>query len=767
MEKKVVYLSEGRIKCFLEKNLLKMKLTILCLLLSFAQLLASKGFSQSQAKLTLNLENVRLEEVLLRIEEQSNLYFIYNREVVDVNRKVNVSYNDAEVKKVLAELFRETGVEYEIRGSHIILKGNSDQSGQKKVTGMVSDSNGQPLPGVTVIIKGTAFGTVTGKDGDFLLTNIREDAILVFSFVGMKSQEIPVAGKTSFNIKMLEETIGLEEVVAIGYGTMKKTDLVNSVTNIESDRLIKRPVSNVQQTLQGLAPGVTVLDLGGAPGRSEATIRVRGITTFNINKASSAYGGYELTKNAPLIIIDGIEQNLSQFNPDEIESVSVLKDASSTAIYGSRATNGVILISTKRAKEDKLEINYHGYFGIQQTINRPKMMGLEDYMRLQVAAYTNSGAALPAKFSEESIQTWVNATDREKYPLPNTFYDAVFSPAPQHNHSFSVAGGNNLIKTRISARFMDQDGIAPKYRQTIKELKLTSDLKASEKFSFSVDVNYRNNYSTTPMVEPFQNILHGSLWAYPKYSDGSYGLSSQGNNPLMFAEKSGISARTSDNLVANLRAEWQITDGLKLSTQYGYIVENIMAKNHTNSYTNTDKNTGITKTVANNNLTEVRNTLKENTWINLLTFEKQFGSHSLNALAGYSEILNKQTFLSAYRERFYNNDIQSINQGTNDGTKNNNGYDAEYALRSYFGRINYIFDNKYLFEANGRYDGSSKFIGGKRYSFFPSLSAGWRVSEENFWSGLENVVNNFKVRASWGKPGISRLDYIATILHWY
>lgn len=743
-------------KILWESKLCKvMKTTLFLILLAISQVIAVGTYSQN-TRISLNAKNTTIRDVLAEIENKSDFFFMFDATKVNLDQKVEISAENQLITVILNELFKNVGISYSINNRQIAL--NSSQisylaNQPLKISGKVTDTSGAGLPGVSVVVKGTTSGTITDTNGNYLLSNIPENGTLQFSFVGMKGQEIEVEGRTTINITLAEETFGIDEVVAIGYGTMKKVDLTSSVSTIPAERLLDRPVSNVQQALQGLAPGVTVLDLGGAPGRSVAEIRVRGITTFNINNTSSTYGGYDLSKNAALVIVDGIEQGLNSINPDEIESISVLKDASSTAIYGSRATNGVILITTKRAKVNMLQVSYNGYYAIQQSINQPRMMGLEDYMRLQVAAYTNSGAALPAKYTEESIQTWVSATDREKYPLPNTWYETVLKSAPQHNHSFAVSGGNEFVKTRVSTRLMNQDGIAANYSQKLREIKLSSDIKASQNLTFTTDLNYRNNYSTVPMVEPFQTILHASLWAVPRYADGTYGLSSQGNNPLMYAEKSGISALTVEHLIANFKAEWEIIGGLKFSSQYGVQAGNTMAKNHTNAYVNTDKTTKITKIVANNSLSEVRNTLREYTWINLLTYEKSFEKQEVRVLAGYSEIMNKQTFLSAYRERFYNNDIQSISQGTNDGTKSNSGNDAEFALRSYFGRINYIFENKYLFEANGRYDGSSKFVGDKRYSFFPSFSAGWRISQENFWEVIKPVINDLKFRASWGNQG--------------
>ncbi len=629
-------------------------------------------------------------------------------------------------------------------------------SAQTKVTGtIINASDRSPVAGASVSVKGTTRGTNTDAAGKFSI-DARTGEIIVVTSVGYSPYETKLGKSASLDISLESSTSELSSVVVVGYGTQKKTSLTNSVVQISGGDLTRRPVSNVQQSLQGLAPGITVLDRGGSPGRSNATIRVRGITTFNINSASTS--GYDLGKNDALVIVDGIEQRLTDINPDDIESVSVLKDASSTAIYGSRATNGVILITTKRAKGNKLTVNYNGYYAIQKSINNPEMMDLASYMKEQVIAYTNAGAVLPDRFKDQSIQNWITATDREKYPLPNTWFQTVLHTAPQLNHSFAVAGGNDVIRARMSLRYLDQGGLLTNFNDKIRELNINTDFNASQKIKFSANLTYRYNNSKTSIVEPFNFFLHGSLWAVPKYADGTYGLSPQGNNPLMYIEKGGVSNQYNDYLLGNVRGEWEIVKGLKLSTQFAARMTFTQQKNFTNSYTNVDKNTNITKIVANNSLTETRNNLREYTINNLLTYEKDFGKHEIKALAGYSQIDNTQTFLTAYRERFYNNDVQSIGQGTNDGTKSNSGNDAAFGLRSYFGRLNYAFDGKYLFEANGRYDGSSKFTGNKRYSFFPSFSAGWRISEENFWKPLHETINDLKFRGSYGSTGNQSVD---------
>jgi TonB-linked SusC/RagA family outer membrane protein len=643
--------------------------------------------------------------------------------------------------------------------SALLLVGLQAISQSVNVKGIVKTAGEQAgLPGVNIIVQGSRTGTSTDANGAFEI-NAPSSATLVFSGIGFLTQEVAVNGKSLLDVVLAVDTKQLEEVVVVGYGTQKRNSLTNSVSQISGEEVSRRPLSNIQQSFQGVMPGVTVTDLGGSPGKSNATIRVRGITTFNINSSSTS--GYDLGKNDALVIVDGIEQRLSDINPDDIESVTVLKDAASTAIYGSRATNGVVLVRTKRAKGSKVQVDYNGYYAIQKSTNVPKMMGLEAYMREQVAAYTNAGATLPARFTEQSIQTWITATDREKYPMANTWFETMLHTAPQQNHTFAVSGGNEVLRTRLSVRYQDQDGVLTNFSNKIGEIRLNSDYEVSKKIRVSADVNYRYNKTISPTTNataPLNNLYHGTLWAVPKYADGTYGLSTQGNNPLMFVEIGGLSRQNTDYLAGYVKADWDIVDGLTFSTQLAGRAFFTQQKNYTNAYTNVDKNTGIIRTVANNSLTEGRDNLKEYTLNSLLTYEKSWGAHNFKGLLGYSQIGNTQNFLTAYRERFYNNDIGSIGQGANDGTKSNTGYDAEFGLRSYFGRVNYDFDEKYLLEVNARYDGSSKFTGDKQYSIFPSFSAGWRVSKEKFWEPLEKTVNDLKFRGSWGVTGNQSVD---------
>lgn len=610
------------------------------------------------------------------------------------------------------------------------------------VKGEVTNSKNEPMPGVSIKLKNTDIGATTDPDGRYLLT-VPADGVLLFSYIGFTTQEIPVSNRTRIDLQLRAENASLGEVVVVGYGTQKKVSLTGAVSQVKGTDLVKRTTSNIQQALQGQVSGVTILDQGAGPGKADMVLRVRGITTLGNNEA--------------LVIVDGIEQRLADINPQDIESISVLKDASSTAIYGSRAANGVVLITTKRAQQGKVAVNYQGYYGIQRSNNNPEHMGLEDYMRLQNIAYTNSfGAPI---YTEDYIQEYLHATDRLKYPLPNTWFDAVFHKAPQVNNAVSVSGGNETIKTRLSLRHLFQDGIIPNSNSKLTELRMNTDYKLSQKIRVSADINYRllNNLSPVEEYMVFNTMEQTSEWTVPKYPDGTYGISSDGHSPLFYAEAAGTIHSKNDLLAGSIKADWEILKGLKFSSQFAGSMTFVTAKDYRNSYDVRDyyDHDIVRKYQPINSMWETRNQWREYTINNLLTYKLDLNNHSINLLGGYSQIQNTNSNLYAYRQAFYNNSVESIGAGANDGTKTNDGNEADWGLRSYFSRFNYSFKEKYLFEANARYDGSSRFLGDNRYSFFPSFSAGWRLSEEKFWTSIKagDLVNELKLRGSWGKTG--------------
>jgi TonB-linked SusC/RagA family outer membrane protein len=615
------------------------------------------------------------------------------------------------------------------------------------VAGKVTGDNGESIPGVSIVLKGTTRGTTTDPEGAYRLEVPDGKATLVFSFVGYVSQEIVPGNRTTINVQLAPDEKALGEVVVVGYSTIKKESLTGAVSAIKGTDIVKRTTSNIQQALQGQIPGLTVLDQGAGPGKTNVAMRIRGITTLGANE--------------PLVIVDGIEQRLGDINPLDIETVSVLKDASSTAIYGSRAANGVVLITTKRAAAGKLSISYNGYYASQRSNNNPVHMELGDYLKLQQTAWTNSTGG-PGIFTDAYIKEYLSATDRLKYPLPNVWYDEVLHTAPQQNHSLSVSGGSETVRALMSVRYQGQQGIIANSDSKIGEVRLNTDYQPLAKLKFGIDINYRSNNILSPINENdvFNKMLQTSQFTVPRYPDGTYGISSDGYNPLISSELAGTSRTLLEYLVGNFKGEWQILPGLKFTTQVGNRITLTTGKNYTNNYEIRDyfNPSVVRKTVPLNNLTEIRSSVREVTLNSLLTYTKNIGNHNINVLGGYSQISNKGDSLSAYRQGFYSNDLQSIAAGTNDATKNNGGLQYTWGLRSYFGRINYAYRDRYLFEINGRYDGSSRFLGKNQYSFFPSVSAGWRISEERFWGGLEKYIGELKLRGSWGKTGNQAVD---------
>ncbi|WP_192579147.1 TonB-dependent receptor [Dyadobacter aurulentus] len=729
------------------------------ILMVAAGLVMAEGSSAQEVlnrTVSMEAENEQVSSVLSKLEKAAKVRFTYVPEIFPKSAKTTLRVQNEPLEKVLIRLLAPYEVDYQLTGNYIILKKAGTKPGSETgailpghaqskdvaVSGKVTDDKGEGLPGVSIILKGTQRGTTTDIQGDFVLNVPEESSVLVFSFVGYLQQEVSLQGRAQLTVQLMPEDRALSEVIVVGYGTQKKVSMTSAVSAVKGEELLRRPVSNLAQNLQGITPGLTIVDNGGGPGQSNVTIRVRGITTLSGD-------------NNPLVIVDGIEQRYSDINPDDVESISVLKDASSTAIYGSRAANGVLMITTKRAQSGKIAVNYHGFYASQRSNNNPEHMELEPYMRMQNIAYQNVGS--PAKYTEAQIQEYVNATDRYKYPLPYTMAEAVLRAAPQINNSLSISGGNENFKTRVSLRYQDQQGIIPNSQSDLTDIRINTDFKVSSKINFGADINYKYVASLAPSNEfkVFERLKHGSIWTVPKYPDGTYGISAQGENALMYAEINGTNRIKNDYVTGSLKAGWDIIDGLNFTSQFAVRKDMVAGKLFFNAYTINDyyDKSIVRKTVPLSSLTESRQNSQEFTWNNLLTYTKTAGNHSVTALLGYSQIERNAQNLSAYRQGFYNNDIQSISQGVNDATKSNDGFENQWGLRSYFSRLNYAYKDKYLFEANARYDGSSRFTGSKQYSFFPSFSGGWRISEERFWNGLSGTVNELKFRGSWGKTG--------------
>ena len=742
-----------------------MKLTAFLLLVSVAGVLANKSYSQTKM-LNLNMRDVTVKEILNSIEKQSEFYFLFSENLVDTERKVNIEIDNQKIEQALNLLFEGTDVSYSIRDRIIVLttpevlSEESELFQQKSISGTVTDEAGQSLPGVTVLIKGTTNGTVTNTDGNYSLTNIPDDATLVFSFVGMISQEILVDTQTSIDITMIVDAIGIEEVVAIGYGTQKKVNLTGSVSNVDFESIANRPASNSVNALVGTIPGMTVVQGGGQPGNDQASINIRGIGSIN---ASSD----------PLVIIDGVTSSLSDFallSPHEIKEISVLKDASSAAIYGSRAANGVILITTKSGNKEGINVSLNTYWGMQEATVLPQVLDAWDNALLENEARENAG--LPKYFTDEHIALMKNNDPSDGFSNTN-WAEQVIKTSPVQNYNLGINAGNKKLKVFTGLNYFKQDGIIINTSSERFNLRNKLDFVVNDNIKFGLNVSAMKqkglqsaiNERTSPN---FGDGIGGNTWTMMStvfvtpqffpiyYNNGNYFMElevpgyQRMNNPVMAANYGSIERNTKD-FVSALTAEIKFGDftfNSLLSYKYNdqYVKQwkpRQMIENDNGIIIWDTSFAMLSQSFLYSNMAQIEN---------YLNYSKKFAdSHFISILAGHTFLDNNSTFFRAYGENFPSNSIQVLNASSADSQRAY-GYDSSYSLQSFFGRLNYSFKNKYLIESNLRYDGSSRFAKEYRYGFFPSFALGWRISEESFLKDI-SAIDNLKLRGSWGILG--------------
>lgn len=729
-----------------------MKLTILIFLLSLAQLMASQSFAQS-ARLTLNLKDATVEEVLMKIEKQSNLFFIYNREVVDVGRKVDVSYTNQKVTEILMDLFRGTDVEYDIQDRHIILKSSSSQISQpKSVSGKVTDSTGGSLPGVSIVVKGTTSGTISDSNGNYSLSNIPENATLVFSFVGMKMQEIAIGNKTSINVTLVDETIGIDEVVAIGYGTEKRVNVIGSVSQISAESIENRPITSLSNALTGQMSGVTVIQSSGKPGANDGTIRVRGV------------GSFGATPDV-LVLVDGIPSSMNEINLNDIESISVLKDASSAAIYGARSANGVILVTTKSGKEGKLSVGYNGYYGVSTPTEYPELANSWEYAEMfNIANGTNS-------YSSSDIAKYKAQDDPDNYSNTNFLKETLSRNGIQTGHDISITGGQKINKYFLSLGYLNEQGLVIHNYYERFNLRLNLESQLMENLTLTTriagSVEDKNEPTTTANKdrEGVESIIETAV-RYPSIylgqaSNGDFGIGPEsGGTPVSWLASKGYFMRPTTKASVNSRLDWNPIKDLTVSAIGGY---NFTLNEGRHYRASQVLNSNVTLPLA--TLNQYRNKGIYKTMQFLAEYSKEIKGHYVKILGGYSSEDQLNEDFSGKRQNFPSNDYTVMSMG---GVDNQEVYgdDTKWAIQSFFGRLKYHYNNKYLFEATVRHDGSSRFPANQKYGTFPSLALGWRVTEEEFFKEAVPWVSNLKLKVSWGILGnqnIGNYPYQSTL----
>nr|WKN35434.1 TonB-dependent receptor [Tunicatimonas sp. TK19036] len=620
------------------------------------------------------------------------------------------------------------------------------------VTGQVtSAADGIGLPGVNVLVKGTSSGTVTDAEGKFSVNAPNQNDTLVVSFIGYITQEVPLNGRSEITITMAEDVTSLNEVVVVGYGTQERAEVTGAISTVSGEQLTSRPVTNTSAALQGRSPGLMVMNQGAAPGAEDVEIRVRGIGTLN--------------NSNPLVLVDGIEQSLGTIEPQNIESISVLKDAASSAIYGSRAANGVILVTTKRGAETGTTVSYNTFLGIQNPSFFPEGADPVSWLRLENEAQVNAGGT--PTYSEEYIENVANGTNPLEFPFAD--WEKVLHPnAFMQQHNLSLSSGGEAGKVFASLNFNDADGIIDNFNNIQTTMRINADLYASDKLTFKTNLMYRNGHFSGPGhalnangiagQRIIQGLLHINRNVVMEYPDGTYDLVSGYWNPWAMANE-GETKRLNDDMLAQAGFEYTINDKLSLQGNVAYNLEASNLSTFLNSLAGmknylTGEPQAVAGWFATNDLTETQITERELSQRLYLNYSEDFGRHSLEGLAGYEEIYNKLKNVTAARQNFFNNDLRDLSSGSVENQRIS-GYNEQWRLRSFFGRLNYGFDDRYLIQANLRFDGSSRFGDGNRWGLFPSVSAGWNISNESFMADVveNDVISTIKLRASWGQLG--------------
>lgn len=715
-------------------------LLMVCVFCSYA------GNAHSQnAKVSIHMNNVKLDKILNEIENQTDYLFIYNNQV-DINKITSVKVKNEAVAQVLDRILSGTGINYELEGTHIILtteaiKDLHAQQQAKTVTGTVTDVSGEPIIGANIRIKGTTTGTITDIDGNFSI-EAKPQSVIEVSYIGYLTQETVINNQKSIRFLLKEDTKTLDEVVVIGYGVQKKADLTGSVANINTEKLNTQSNANIGQALQGKIAGVDIVSQGGASG-SGTRIMVRGIGTLN--------------NASPLYIVDGMYMNsIDHINPNDIASIDVLKDASSAAIYGSRAANGVIIVTTKEGSntEGKPIIDLSVNLGISTASKFLDMLDAKGWA--EVTTIARQAIGKPALDM---------ATDLANKP-DNDWQDIMFRPALMQNYNLSVKGGGKYSTYYTGLGYFNQDGIVKGTNYQRYNIQSKNDYKRG---IFSAGTNLIISFShDKPLHQELRGGMIGTiLQSVPtleKYDDtreggygGTYGDVVNIPHPLAIIDDN-IMDRYNENvkIFANLYAQIELFKGLKYKLNLTPDFSFERYKNYLNKY-----DFGL----ATNSITQLterqrrrRNILVEN----LLTFDRTFGEHKISALAGYTYQDSRFRHIQAYGEGLPQG-LEEIDAATTN--RSNEGNSWRSVLTSILGRVFYSYQNKYLFTATIRRDGSSKFGKNNRYGYFPSFSLGWNVAEEKF---MENVhwLDQLKLRGGYGVLGNQEIDnyqYSSTI----
>ncbi|MBZ4187973.1 SusC/RagA family TonB-linked outer membrane protein [Niabella sp. 3A5MI-3] len=748
------------------KYLLLMKLSIVILFATSFQAFSIN--SNSQSRITLEVKNTSISAILNKIQSRYEYRFFYTDELGLNNKKIDLLAKNATIDYVMEQLLSVTGYSYKkMSNGLVVIIGQPTGIAALQVKGTVVDENGNPLAGVSVIEKSTANGTSTAEDGSFSLNVSDENAVLIASTVGYLPQEVTVKDQKDIRIVLKKDDNKLDEVIVVGYGTQKKVNLTGAVSQVGAEALENRPVANISQALQGAIPNVNINFNTGRPG-AEGSFNIRGNTSIN--------GG-----GAPLILIDGVPGNLNSINPRDVENISVLKDAASAAIYGARGSFGVILVTTKKAKRGKMTVNYSNNFGWAGLTTRTDFitdgytsakLNDEAFLRATGNTYTRyteeDYEELKKRQTDKSLPSVVitNRSGKDQYMYyGNTdWWHTMFRDwQPSREHSLSITGGSEKIDFLISGRIYGKDGMMQinqdNYTSYNFRAKITARL--SDKLELFTNTYFNTGKYTYPGWGWNSNFVSITVHALPSYvpvnPDGtatySSGLNSYSIGDGIFADLLHGKSKGDEKrleLINLVGATFKPIKGMEITGNYSYTF-NPYSTMQRRTKAPWSINPGVISYVGNDYLAEEVNLIQYQAVNVFGSYAKKAGLHNFKIMAGYNQELRTFKQIKARNTDLLSEDLNDFRLATGQATLD--GQAEEWALQGYFSRLNYDFNGKYLLEFNGRYDGSSRFPKGQRFGFFPSVSGGWRVSEEPFWSSLKGAISEFKLRSSYGSLG--------------
>lgn len=722
-----------------------MRLTLLSVFL-FCMQLSAKVYSQKDIQLSLSVKDIRLSKALDKIENATGCRFFYNAKEVPLNKIVSVTTNGTQkLSTVLNELLSSVNLNYRLLSDSVIAITTSTDAKFLVVRGTVTDSKGTPLPGVSVKIKGSNNGTVTNNNGQFEL-DAPLNATLLISYIGFQSREMPVNGNTALSIVLEDELKGLGEVVVVGYGTQKKASVTAAVSTLKGDGISRNPVGNVNNSIAGRVSGVLAFQSTGEPGVDASVLRVRGVGTTG-------------SRNGPLTIVDGVPRSFTQINPNEIESITVLKDAAAIAPYGLAGANGVILVTTKRGKQGKVEMNFDTWYGIQRPTQYPHYLNSFEFATALNAANKNAGLA-PA-YTAEQLQKYKDHSDPDHYPDHDWMREVLDFNAPMNNQNLTFSGGSDKVRFFSSLGHLYQQGSVNVINYNRYNLASNVDINATSTTTVSLDIKGTLEVTKNPGSQSGTGI-YTSVTKNPPLLNGQLQFSNglPGNSLLPSIYESGYNRDNKNTLYTQLSIEQKIpmVPGLALKAVGAYdknygtgkqwqVPYNIYSLNAQDEFV------PVKSGVAAPSLSQSFNEGVNTTLQGYITYSKTFGKHGINALAvGELRQGNNNSFDASRLN--YQVSLDELSLGSS--SKNdldNSGSSGSYKQMGVVYRLGYDYAQKYMAELSGRYDGHYFFAPGKRFAFFPAFSLGWRLSEESFIKDNLKWINNLKLRGSYGVSG--------------